>query len=232
MPFDGRYVGNEKEFKEDAFMALESRFADRTSFEGFFDSLETPEKKDEFLRVTSSYLFLVKRGDWHIAVDGYNQVIDYFTNSFKLVSLFSLIESLTELKHQDFYQWLTHRGKTTVFPISDKSELKGLYDEYKKSFGSIRRCVGFFEQLPNHQKEVLCQSIQIGNAPIGTIKKLAQFLYNLRSEFVHSANLVLFVNDSTTYHIGKKGLTRSKLSLDILLDAFEEGIISYFKNET
>ncbi len=232
MPVDIRYFQNEKEFKQDAYMALESRFPDRTLFDEFYDSLETPERKNEFLRVASFYLFLVKRGDWHISVKGYDPIIDYYTNSFKLVALFSLIESVTELKHQDFYQWLKSQDDTIVFPISDKSDLNNLYSKYKKSFGSINRCVNFFEQLPDQKKIALCQSIRIKDLPIDSIKKLAQFLYNLRSKFVHEAEMVLYVNDSPTYHFDKEGLTQSTLSINLLLDAFEEGVIAHFKNET
>ncbi|MBU2578408.1 hypothetical protein KKA69_06340 [Patescibacteria group bacterium] len=213
-------------------MALGSRFLDRTCFDEFYESLNASKRIDEFHRVTNLYLFLVKRGDWHISVEGYDTIIDYFTNTFKLVALFSLIESLTELKHQDFYQWLSSQDQSTIFPISSKSDLSGLYDEYKKSFGSIRRCINFFERLPDQQKNKLCQSIQIDGVPIASIKKLAQFLYNIRSEFVHAAQLVLCISDSTIFHLKEKGLNRSSLSLDILLDAFEEGVIAYFKKET
>jgi len=230
--FDGRYIANETTYKEDAFMALESCFPNRTSFDGFYEALVTPERKDEFLRVTNLYLFLVKNGDWHISVKGYDPIIDYLTNSYKLVALFSLIESLTELKYQNFYQWLLSQNQSMIFPISGKSDLRRLDEEYKKSFGSIRRCVNFFERLPNQEKEKLCHSIQIDGKPIATIKKLAQFLYDLRSDFVHEAQLVLHVSDSTTYHLEEKGLTRSNLSLSILLKAFEEGVLSYFKNGT
>ncbi len=230
MPCNERHTANVTSFKEDAFMALGPRFPDRKSFDEFYESLDTSERKNEFHRVTNFYLFLVKRGDWHISVEGYDPIIEYFTNSFKLVALFSLIESLTELKHQDFYQWLSSQDQSTIFPISGKTDLRRLYDEYKKSFGSIRRCINFFERLPDQHKKRLCHSIQIDGVSIASIKKLAQFLYNLRSEFVHAAQLVLYVNDSTIYHLKKKGLNQSSLSLGILLDAFEEGILAYFRN--
>jgi len=96
--------------------ALSSQFRDASAFDAFYAAL-TDEQKDEFLRVGSSYLFLVKQGNWHVEVEGSNPVIDYFTNSFKLVSLFSLIESLSSEKHRDFYEWLGHVGEE-IFPIS------------------------------------------------------------------------------------------------------------------
>jgi hypothetical protein len=229
VPYDGRYIKNEQPFKDDAFLALKSCFPDREAFEEFYESLTRPEQKDEFLRVTSFYLFLVKRGDWHISVKGYDPIIDYFTNSFKLVALFSLIESLTDLKHQDFYQWLSSQPDS-IFPISNKSDLRRLYEKYKRSFGSIRRCVNFFERLPNIQKIALCNSIHIDGEAIQNIKKLAQFLYNIRSEFVHAAQLVLLVSESPIFHIEKNLMVRSRLSINILLEAFEEGVLCYFKD--
>ncbi|MBU1937012.1 hypothetical protein KKG05_06395 [bacterium] len=231
MPFDGRYIKNEQPFKDDAFLALKSRFPDRESFEEFYESLSSPEKKDEFLRITSFYLFLVKQGDWHISVEGYDPIIDYFTNSFKLVALFSLIESLTDLKHQDFYQWLASQPDS-IFPISNKSDLRHLYEDYKKSFGSIRRCVSFFERLPDKQKTALCNSIHINGTAIQNIKKLAQLLYDIRSEFVHAAQLVLLVSESPIFHIEKNKTVRSRLSVNILLDAFEEGVLCYFIDQS
>lgn len=233
MAFDGRYVASEATHKESAFMALSSRFSDRQAFEVFYASLSTPERKDEFLRVSIFYLFLVKQGDWCITVPGYNQVIDYFTNSFKLVALFSLIESLTELQHQDFFQWLSEQPPSFgVFPITNKADLERLHEAYKLSFGAIRRCVSFFDRLPTEQKARLCKSIQPGGMPIASIKKLAEYLYQLRSKFVHEAQFVLQVCETPMCLFEKKKVTRSTITISTLMEAFEEGVLAYFNNET
>lgn len=233
MTFDGRYVANEAAYKEHAFAALQSRFADRNAFEAFYQSLRTNERKDEFLRVASFYLFLVKQGDWKITVPGYDPVIDYLTNSFKLVALFSLTESLTDLTHQDFYQWLSEQPQSEIFPIGGTAELKRLYEQYKVSFGSIRRCVAFFEHLPPNQKHVLCDSIQPGGNPIASIKKLAEFLYQLRSKFVHEGKVVLLqVTGLPMLSLEKNKVIHSNLTISTLLDAFEEGVLAHFQNGT
>lgn len=230
MPLNEHFTSNVPSDKEIAFKAIGSHFLDRRSFDEFYEEIEHLGRIDEFHRVTNFYLFLVKCGDWNISVDGFDPIIDYFTNSFKIVALFSLIESLTDLKHQDFYQWLSSNDRATTFPISCKSELDRLYGEYKKTFGSIRRCVDFFRLLPDKHKTKLCNSIKIDGVSIDPIEKLAKFLYNLRSEFVHAAGLVLYVNDSTVFHFKKNGMDTSNLSLRILLEAFEEGLLSYFRN--
>lgn len=225
------FTSNVPTDKEIAFRAIGSRFSDRLSFDLFYKEIETLGRQDEFHRVTNFYLFLVKCGDWNISVEGFDPIIDYFTNSFKTVALFSLIESLTDLKHQDFYQWLSSNDRTTTFPISCKSDLDRLYGEYKKTFGSIRRCVDFFRRLPVEHKTKLCNSIRIDGVSIDPIENLAKFLYNLRSNFVHAAELVLYVNDSKVFHLKEKGMDTSSLSLKILLEAFEEGLLSYFRNK-
>lgn len=231
MTFDGRYVASEAAFKEDAFAALSSRFTDRQAFEMFYATLGTPARKDDFLRVSSFYLFLVKQGDWCITVPGYDQVIDYYTNSFKLVALFSLIESLTEVQHQDFFQWLSSQNSAEVFPITNKTDLERLHGTYKRSYGSIRRCVSFFERLPAKQKTRLCESIQPGGTPISNIKKLAEHLYQLRSKFVHEAQFVLQIGETPMFSFEKSKVTRNTLTVPILLEAFEEGVLAYFNEE-
>lgn len=231
MSADGRFVHNENAFVEDAFIALAGRFIDRAAFNTFYATLTTPSTRDEFLRVTSFYRYLVKEGDWQITVQGIDPIIDYLTNSYKLVALFSLIESLTDLRHEDFYEWLSHR-QPAIYPIQDGAELKKLYQEYKESYGSIRRCVAFFDRLPPELKARLCSAIHVKGQPIASIRKLAEFLYNLRSQFVHEGRLVLDVSETPIYSISKKGATRSSLTIGALLEAFEVGVIEYFRNET
>lgn len=212
--------------REYAASAMGSMFANAAAFDAFYVTL-SDEQKDDFLRVASSYLFLVKQGDWHVTVEGSNPVIDYFTNSFKLVSLFSLIESLSSERHQDFYEWLGHVGEN-VYPISDKAALKQLHEKYKTTFGSIRRCVAFFERLSSAQQADLCNSIQVNGAPVKSIKDVAQFLYNLRSKFVHEGEFVLDIANVPVMSRHKNLNTLTALSMPKLLEAFEEGVVAYF----
>ncbi|MFH1976328.1 MAG: hypothetical protein ABIJ52_12325 [Pseudomonadota bacterium] len=232
MVFDGRYVANETAYKPYAESALASRFSDVETFDAFYESLSTREKKDEFLRVTCFYLFLVKRGDWHVDVEGSNPVIDYLTNSFKLVALFSLIESLSNVQHQDFYQWLCSRDASGLFLVQDRAALDRHYVEYNASFGSIRRCIAFFERLSESRKKELSNAVHIGGEPLSSIKHLAEFLYNLRSKFVHEARLVLQVSNHPVASVGKKGLVLADLPVGLLFDVFEEGVLAYFRDGT
>ncbi len=215
---------------EYARSALGSRFADPATFDAFYAGL-TDELKNEFLRVGSTYLFLVKKGDWHVDYEDANPVIDYFTNSFKLVSLFSLIESLSSEKHQDFYEWLGQAGNAS-FPIADKAALRELHEQYKATFGSIRRCIAFFERLTPARQERLRASIQIDREPVKTVKEVAQFLYNLRSKFVHEGEFVLDIANMPVMSRHKNANTLTSLSMPNLLEAFEEGVVAYFERAT
>ncbi|MCU6434057.1 hypothetical protein LPB67_09790 [Undibacterium sp. Jales W-56] len=216
--------------KEYAAAALARQFPTREQFDAFY-SLLTDEQKDELLRVGSYYLFLVKQGDWHVDVDNSNPVVDYITNSFKLVSLFSLIESMSGERHQDFYDWLQcHPDK--VFPIPDRAALEVLHEQYKSTFGSIRRCVAFFERLaPSRQAELL-KVVTFNQQPAKSIKHVAQFLYNLRSKFVHEGEFVLDLASLPVMSQHKNAITMTSLSMDTLLEIFEEGVVAQFRHPT
>lgn len=228
MVSDGRYVVDEPAFKRYAYTALMSRFPDQAGFEDFYASLDGPPIKDEFLRVTSFYLFLVKRGEWHVTVEGSAPVVDYLSTSFKIVALFALIESLSDEQHQDFYDWLRSKDPKTTFPIPDPAALSRLNEGYKASYGSIRRCVAFFSRLPAARQQALCSAVRVSGKPLASIKKVAEFLYDLRSKFVHEAHLVLQLSSLTAFSMKGQTVVETKLSIEALLEAFEEGVLAYF----
>jgi len=216
-----------REYAQQAFQAL---LPDGWAFDIFYESLDD-NAKNNFLRVAGLYLFLVKNGDWHVRVKGSNPVIDYFTNSFKMVALFSLIESLSAAKHQDFYEWMGNQG-ADIYPIPDKASLRALYGRYKLTYGAIRRCVAFFERLPELRQAKLRESIQLDGAPAKSMKEVAQFLYNLRSKFVHEGELVLDIAHLPVISNHKGVSTLTGLSISSFLQAFEEGVIEFFIEAT
>jgi len=216
-----------KPYAEAAFARY---FDGAAEFEAFYDRL-TNDEKDLFLGVASKYVFLVKHGDWHVDFKDCNPVIAYLTNSFKLVSMFSLIESLSSEKHEDFYEWLRKRQEAT-FPIPNKSELKLLHDEYKKTYGSIRRCIKFFERLPPALQTELRAGFKVRGQPAPGIKAVAEFLYNLRSKFVHEGQFVLEVASMPVMSWHRNAPTLTEISVPTLLRAFEEGLLAYFHRAT
>ncbi|GGX76871.1 hypothetical protein GCM10007386_05090 [Pseudoduganella dura] len=219
--------------RENIFLPLaEAIFVDhlggKDNFETFYAGL-TDVEKDLFLGIASKYSSLVKHGDWHVNWEDCNPVIDYFTNSFKIVSLFALIESLSSEKHEDFYEWIK-KEEGDVFPINDKSKLKSLYESYKLSYGSIRRCVSFFERLSPARQARLRSGFKLNGEPASDIKVVAQYLYNLRSKFVHECELVLEIASIPVMSRHKSAVTFTDISIPILLQAFEEGVLAYFSS--
>lgn len=225
-----RNLYRENIFKPHAQTVFASHLGGETEFETFYSGLKDKEK-DLFLGVASKYVFLVKHGDWHVDLENCNPVIDYLTNSFKLVSLFSLIESLSSEKHEDFYDWL-RKQEGDMFPIPDKPKLKSLYEKYKKTYGSIRRCVKFFERLPPTRQAELRSGFKVKGTPVSEIKAVAEFLYNLRSKFVHEGEFVLDIASIPVMSRHKNAETLTDISIPTLLRMFEEGVLAYFRRAT
>ena len=88
---DQRYLMAKDKFLEYSFEALGNPFSSRDEFNAFFNRISTDTGKSLFLRTALFYLFLVKNGDWHIKVQGSDSVVEYLTNTYKYISIFSLI---------------------------------------------------------------------------------------------------------------------------------------------
>lgn len=224
----GRYLRNETSYKPDAYAVLKIHFSGKREFESFYAAI--PEsRRNDFLRVCASYRYLAKHGDWTVKVRGVDSVVDYLTNSYKLVAVFSLIESLSDLEHRDFYQWLTSKDRKSFFPIEDKQALDILYREYKLQYGAIRRCEKFFTSLPVEEQKKLCRLVTTDKKPAAEIKKLAEYLYQLRSKFVHNGEVVLELGGPIFVFSGKKTV-HSSLTVDSFFRAFELGLLVHFSD--
>ncbi len=228
---DLRYLRSKDAFLEYSYQALQDHFASKDEFVAFFEAIEAEEQKNLFLKTASFYLFLVKKGDWVVDVPGASKTIDYLTDTYKYIAIFSLIESLQERPIIDFYSYLVSRKTKVSFPIMDKAYLEDWYRKYKKDYGSIRQSLQFFSSLPPKRKSDLIKSLEVRDAK-PTIENLSKYLYYVRSKFVHEAKLVVNMSGMTT--VGKYGnrMVVCKLSLRKLGEFFEEGLIRRFTKET
>jgi len=224
---DQRYLSAKDKFLEYSFKALQAQFKRKNDFLSFFEAIENDEQKNLFLKTTSFYLFLVKKGDWCVHIAGSNQTVDYLTETYKYIAIFSLIESLQRQRFIDFYSFLVRRKTKVNFPINDKKELKQWYRKYKDEFGSINQSVEFFKSLSAKRKADLIENLQVKNGE-RTIENLSKYLYNLRSKFVHEAELLVNMSGRTTLSSYGKKFVICKLSLAKLMECFEEGLITYF----
>ena len=229
MKHDRRYIQDEARFLQYATESLCQRFVSLHDFCQFYSSLPDDEAKNAFLRVASFYMFLVKDGDWVNKRHGKESVTDYLTNSYKFVGIFSLIESLADAEHQDFYKWLISSQKENdAFPIESSNALKSLFDKYNQAHGATNHCVAFFERLSPEGQKALMQAIRIRSKPVSSIKRAVQVLYGLRSRFVHDANLLVELHSRPMASMLNGKAHLFDLRFSEFAELFEEALIMHF----
>jgi hypothetical protein len=225
---DLRFLDAKDTFSERAYLALKNQFPSGDAFDAYFNGIKDDEQKNLFLKTATFYLLLVKCGDWVVTVPNSDKVIDYLTNTYKYVAIFSLIESLSREQFVDFYQFLIRLKSRVEFPIADRATLYEHYEKYKQEFGSIRRCVSFFKALsPQRQRELLSRFEVKGSDP--TIENLAKYLYEMRSKFVHEAALVLHMSDGMSIGMQNGKIIVCSLSINDAMQFFEEGLVEHFR---
>jgi len=225
---DLHYLEARNTFLKHAYLAVEEHFSSHDDFINYFNQIRTDEMKDLFLRTASFYLFLVKRGDWVVDLPDSAKVIDYLTNTYKYVAIFSLIESISDGQFIDFYTFLIRKKSYVKFPIMNKNKLSEYYSRYKDEFGSIRRCISFFRVLSPEKQQALISRLEVAETE-PSIENLAKSLYEMRSKFVHEAELVLHMSEEMSIgHQGKKIIV-CNLSIKDAMRFFEEGLIAHFQ---
>jgi len=228
---DLRYLSS-RVYLEYSFLALQNRFTSQNEFNAFFNAIINDDQRNLFLKTATFYLFLVKKGDWIVDVPKSNKRIDYLTDTYKYIALFSLIESLHHLKFMEFYTYLIRRKSKVKFPIQDKAELNQHYKNYKKEFGSIQQSIRFFQSLSRKRKATLIQKLEVTNIE-PTIENLSKYLYELRSKFVHEAELIVNMSGRTTQsRRGKNQEVICDLAIEDLMQFFEEGLVEHFSSKT
>jgi len=229
MKLDSRYVQNEAVYLRYSEDALAHCFVSSSEFQLFYSRLPNEMAKNEFLRVASFYLFLVREGDWVSSLNEERKVIDYLTNSYKLVGLFSLIESLSDGEHQNFHSYVCSLSKkSSIFPIESKGALELLFKQYNYAHGATNFCVAFFGRLPPPKQTELMQRIRVQRKPVSTLKRAVQVLYGLRSRFVHEGGLLGQLSDRPVASVMNKKIVLFDLSFSKIADLFEQALLLHF----
>jgi hypothetical protein len=224
---DHRYLSNKRIFLVYSYQALQHHFTTKRDFMAFFEAIETDEKKNLFLKTASFYLFLVKNGEWRVDVVGSNRTIDYLTDTYKYIAIFSLIESLQDKQFIDFHTFLVRRKTNVTFPINDKQDLEDWYKKYKEEYGSVHQSVNFFMSLSSSKKADLLKNLEVKSVT-PTIENLSKYLYDIRSRFAHEAQLIANMSGRTTLSRGGNKIAICKLSLGKLMEFFEECLLIHF----
>lgn len=220
-----KYLRKKDKLFHYCYLAVKDHFGSEDELNRWFENLTSDEKKNAFLKVAPFYLALVKKGDWHVEIPNSNSVIEYLTNTYKYIAIISLIESLTAIKHVDFYNYLTMRRTKTNFPI-DAQELKDKYRLYNEEYGAVRRCIGFFKCLSKDRQKELIGKLEIKNST-PSIENFAKYLYRLRSDFVHNAELVHEMSNMPTFGYDGGKIVVCYLSITDAMSFFEEGLLAW-----
>lgn len=239
MPKPLKYLNAEGQYATHAYEALKRNFRNRERFDQFLQIIEPPERKDLFLRLASFYRFLVKEGHWRFPSRRFS--LQYIDETFKLISVFSLMEaSLGKDEYIDFYAYLTRKSSPIQYPVSRKTELDELYRKYKEESGSIQKVVRFFEALDEPCKNTLVSKFKMRSTrnpkkpreirewKYLSIGELAKHIYRMRSDFVHQAEFVLSLNEGSFLSVKGNRVTLNHLSLNDLCRFFEHGLLIQF----
>ena len=214
---------------------MHDHFQSRERFETEYKRIPDLQKI-RFLRLASVYKNLVKDGKFIVPPDALpKNGFNFYDQTYKFIAIISIIEAVVSKDEWlDFYQWLVHKK---VVSIKDKTELDDLHEKYKSEYGVIKSVVKFFQALDDEEKEFLKTKLVRYSVNKGKIVKftseasdLANLLYDIRSDFVHGARLIIEfggVPSITANRKRAKSFT-SNLSLTQLMRVFERSFIRHF----
>jgi hypothetical protein len=225
---DLRYVKAREKFLNYAYDIFKPYYAEHDEFVRQFDKLPDDETKNHFLRITSFYKLLVRDGRFKTTDPKLPDYTDYLDETVRYVALISLIEAIyTTDEYQDFYEWLALRAKAGGVNIAGAKDLHQIHELYLKQHGLTQKVVRFFAGLPERAQKEILGDLKVAGAE-KSIAQLARVLYDLRSKFVHQADLVLEVGDGIMISHRDKKIIVSALTLEQLQKIFEIGTLTFF----
>jgi hypothetical protein len=139
----------------------------------------------------------------------------------------------------DFHHWLSKSHNANIFPIKDQATLEELYNQYNSEYGAIRNTIKFFKTLEIDEQEFLAKRLVrlrldgSDNRRVieieSTISDFAKLLYDVRSEFVHQAKLIVEFGNVGAISVNRNSKPfKSNLSVEDLMRVFEVGFIRHF----
>lgn len=209
-----------------SFEVFKDNFDNYDNFEEFYNKL-SERLKEKFLKLSHFYYCWCRDP----------LIYRFISESFKLIIMTSIIEALmSDYDYKEFKEWLdsdcSNELKNKV--INDNKILKlqigELWNEYKKNYGAAMKVKKFFDKfLSIPCKEELIAGFHNINK-ITTLKKTAEWLYSMRSEFIHKAKAVPLHerNDVVGCSINNQPSVIT-IGTDKILSIFERGFIAYFK---
>jgi len=219
------------EFKKNVYLQNFDHYCNviYPTFSEYFDKVENwkrflnglnDSKRQDFLHLAAMYHFLVVKSE--LKTDG--ELVGYFDQSYKLLSIISLIEAAVGHKHRDFFSWLNKKDhRKFIFPLKWET-LETRYKEYKSYLGAQSKFLKFFRELDKPTREHLVETVTVEGNKF-PLKELADYFYHIRSKFVHEATPAVQISDSIILSMTSEGLKETNLTLDLLKTVFEHGLL-------
>jgi hypothetical protein len=164
--------------------------------------------------------------------------LSFVDQTYKFIAIVALIESIFDKNdYIDFYQWIMRNRKNNLFPISDERALSGLYAVYKEEYGNTLNIVRFFQSLDDsiklfiqHSLIVLDDSGKTGELEEKeeSIEALSKLLYQIRSDFIHKADLILEFDPAMVLSLRNKKPISCSIEMKHLYRIFESGLLQHF----
>jgi hypothetical protein len=129
-----------------------------------------------------------------------------------------------------FYDWLNINKKSTSVTLAEPvmASIRRSYEEYNAEHGANQAALRFFNCLDPEDQQFIQDRLEVRDRN-NSIKKLVEFLYNIRSQFVHKAQFVLGFGDKTTFEYDKgKVMAVNELSMQDMQTLFEHGFLKHF----
>jgi hypothetical protein len=232
-----RFIENEDKFLEYSWSVYESYFNDKESFTDQYNRIDSPEKKNSFLRLTSYYLFFVIEGSY--SSPKYDaEDLSFVDQTYKFIAIVALIESMYDKNDFiDFFEWIMRNKKNELFPIKTPRDASKLYASYKEEHGNTLNIVRFFQSLDDSIKSFIQRSLIVldDSGKTGeleekeeSIEALAKLLYQIRSDYVHRAELILEFDPSTVLSVRKGKPITCSIELKQVCRIFESGLLQHF----
>lgn len=155
-----------------------------------------------------------------------------------IVGITSIMEALMQdCEYTDVFSYFesTYRGQNKI------KDFKKFKEEYLDKYGTSKKVKSYISTyLSQVDAEQLVSSISIWDnkkedfVELKNINKFSEFLYCMRSEFVHTAKMVFLNPSGCSFSVIKVGRSISKIKLNIkeLKNIFERSFVQYWKERS
>ena len=164
--------------------------------------------------------------------------LSFVDQTYKFIAIIALIESIYDKNdYIDFYQWIMRNRKNGPFPINDEKDADKLYAAYKAEHGNTLNIVRFFQSLDDSIKLFIQRSLIVldDSGKTGeleekeeSIEALAKLLYQIRSDYIHRAELILEFDPAMVLSVRGKTPISCSIELNHVCRIFESGLLQHF----